>query len=695
MRHELVATLLLLPLVIGSSWQVTGSLTIDGSIESGLVGSSGAFVTFGSSSLNGSTTFPAWTTAPHDVDTSGWTQRDVTNFTGCTDLDNTGGTAIDSDLACMWNALSENEYLYFPDGTYTIDGSNGNTVIDFDENTDNVGIICESTDAVLTWDTTYTDNFAFLFEGPDSSEGGLYGSTTSWNSGSGAAAGTTDIVVASSAGFTVGEYLRLDADFATDQNGVDRTWVSEITAIDGNTITIADATLEDFDGGNATARPFDASENIVIQNCGFTHNEPWHIANSTHYFRLRNQMKLEITGNDFNGSYREYISIGASIADSTGDLNLSGNVFRDPHWDKGPNGYGIVVVGADRMWFFDNYMQHSTGLAMSGGTNGAVVMFNHFAAPPANAEFENPCTGGVGNNDCSFDATNHSHATTYSGAQALSECTGLFTPHDCCTGSGTGTCVSDTTTYGDAYGHCSTSYNDVRGLNGSASCQGSQLGAVYSCAEWHNASSSQTLFARNYCESGIWFDNAVGGPGLENVFFGNWFHDATDSGVLAFTASPTPLGGFGWQPGFGPAPASYAHNFQWINNVIEGDFGNGTNGFDADGDGMFVSDNTIEGDCGYTQSTDPTSSQCSSVSVDSGNADAGLNTTWSNNTVGDDVHPGGYSRTMPSLPFLSDWPTFYNSTAGVMAPYVGPELGDPDSHGSCLPAYRVFNNGSC
>ena len=700
MRRRLLSLLILLPILCGSSWEVTGSFELSGSWESGSIG--GGFVTLAASSLSGETSFPAWPTSGYTVDTSGWTQRNVTTiggsgaFSACSNLDNTGTTAIDSDLACMWNALGADEYLYFPNGTYDIDGSNGSTVIDFDENTDSRGIICESRSAILNWTTTYTDTFAFLFEGPDSSETGLYGTTVSWTSGF--TEGTTSIDVSSTSGFTTGEYVRLTAQPASDQNGILRTWVTQVTVVDSNTLTLADALLEDFDGSTPEATPLDATEEIVIRNCRFDHEEPWHIATSTHYLRFRNMVGFELTGNYFDGAYREYISTGSYESDSSGDVNISGNVFADPHWDKGPNGYGIVVSGVDRLWFTDNYMQHSTGLAMSGGTNGYVVMFNHFAAPPANAQFDNPCTGGVNNNDCSFDATNHSHATTYSGATALSECTGSQTPHDCCTGSGTGTCVSDTTNYGDAFGHCSTSYNDLRGLNGSASCQGSQLGAVYSCAEWHNASSSQGLFARNYCESGLWFDNAVGGPGLDNVFYGNWFHDATDSGVAAFTASPTPLGGFGWQAGFGPSPSGYRHAHQWINNIIEGDFGDQTNGFDADGDGMFVSDNVIEGACGYTQSSgvpSDLSTQCGTESVDGSNAKAGINVTYQHNTQGADVHSGGYSRTPASLPFLSDWPTFYHSTGSLTAPYVGPEMGDPDTFGGCLPAYYDFNGGSC
>ena len=68
---------------------------------------------------------------------------------------------------------------------------------------------------------------------------------------------------------------------------------------------------------------------------------------------------------------------------------------------------------------------------------------------------------------------------------------------------------------------------------------------------------------------------------------------------------------------------------------------------------------------------------------------------WSNNTVGQDTHAGGYSRTMPSLPGFTDWPDFDGDDAGLTAPYVGPEMGDPDTYTGCLPAYKRWNGGSC
>jgi cysteine-rich repeat protein len=687
----------------------------------------GTFVTLAESSLSGETTFPTWTTAPYDVDTTGWTARDVTNFTGCPNMDNTGSTGIDLPLICMWNALNENEYLYFPSGTYRVTGTLQNQIIDMNRLDDNKGIICQSSDSVadgstvLRWDSYWDQNYQFLFEGADADSPGVYGTPTAWNSFSGAAAGTTVISVASTAGFTVGQHVRLEADAALDQNGILRTWASEVVSIGSGQITIADATLEDFDGGNAVAIPFDPTENFVMQNCTFDHPDPIHFSSA--YFNIRQMVGVEITGNVFDGARREFFLTGGFQQDSNADVNISGNVFKNPYWDKATNGYGVVMGSTDRLWFFDNYMQHVTGMAMFGGTNGAVVAFNHFAAPHVNSTFSNPCNLGDGN-DCTVDLTSNfgfsnpalgkvaidhtSHGVTEfrsnrdgvgflpaTSANIHLDCTASGAPYQCCTGAGTGTCDP-------AYTHCSSWYPDLAGLNGSASCQGSPAGAVFSCIELHNQSSSQMLFARNYCESGIWFDSAVGGPGKENTFYGNWLHDATNNGVALFNSAFAPLGGFGWNGSFGRSdgspPVNYSHNHKWINNVVEGGFGNQNQGFDAEGDGMFISDNVIEDGCGYTQNVSvpaELSSQCNAVGIDETDFNRGVNITYQNNTQGADVHPGGYTRTPASLPMGNEWPTFYNDTTGLSAPYVGPEMGDPDTFGGCLPAYKAFNGGSC
>ena len=717
------------------------------------------FITLAASSLSGETTFPTWTTAPYDVDTTGWTARDVTNFGGgCTNLDNTGTTAIDANLACMWNNLTSNQYLYFPAGTYRIDGSNGNALFEPSRLDDNKGIVCATSgtvadgSTVLRWDSDFTRAYTYLFEGPDAGATGVYGTPTSWNGGAGAATGTNVISVASTAGFTVGQHVRLTADNADDQNGIIRTWASEVVSISPSAITIAEATLEDFDGGNAVAIPFDPTENFVMQNCTLSHPDPGHF--NAGYFNMRQMVGVEITGNVLDGAFRNYIGTGSFQNDSNADVNLSGNIFKNPYWDKATNGYGIVMSGTDRLWFFDNYMQHVTGLAMFGGTNGAVVAFNHFAAPHFNADYDNPCNasfpGDTNNNDCqisgelqgsafgvtapalgktAIDHISHGEVNYYSSRQN-SHCVSNGNPFECCTDEGTGTCTSGlragtaenvngdcrssqtpyqcctgagTGTCPAVYTHCSNNYIDLAGFNGSASCQGTPAGAVFSCVELHNQSSSQMLFARNYCESGIWFDSAVGGPGDENTFYGNWLHDVTDSGVSAFTSAFAPLGGFGWNGSFGRnqpwtnIPTNYRHNHKWINNVVKGAFGNGQQGFDAEGDGMFVSDNVFEAACGYTQDVSvplELSSQCTQYDVND-NFIRGVNITYQNNTQGADVHPGGYTRTPASLPMGTDWPTFYNDTTGLTAPYVGPEMGDPDTFGGCLPAYKAFNGGSC
>ena len=71
----------------------------------------------------------------------------------------------------------------------------------------------------------------------------------------------------------------------------------------------------------------------------------------------------------------------------------------------------------------------------------------------------------------------------------------------------------------------------------------------------------------------------------------------------------------------------------------------------------------------------------------------GLNDTFENNTVGADVHPGAYSRTMPSLPGFDAWPTLSVESPTLSPPFVGPVMGDPDTLMACLPAWEHVNGG--
>ena len=274
------------------------------------------------------------------------------------------------------------------------------------------------------------------------------------------------------------------------------------------------------------------------------------------------------------------------------------------------------------------------------------------------------------------------------------------------------------------YTHCAipraeaVQWGDSWGLRGDPSCRGVPAGAIYGCAEWHNASSQSTVFMRNFCEGVLWVDD-VYGPGDNQFFFGNWLAQNSSSpergkvtGAQTFNTAPGEMGSLGLRyffpnrdPGFrycldvgipyncctGPdegasCPGLVIRDWHFHNNIFEGDLGQSNRGFDTYGDGTTITDNVIGGSCYKTGFDD---GGCTGV----GGERPGVNVTIDNNTIGDDVHPATYNRTMPSLPGFTAWPEFSVIPQGS-APYIGPELGNPDLLSApCLPATQ--RNGLC
>lgn len=260
------------------------------------------------------------------------------------------------------------------------------------------------------------------------------------------------------------------------------------------------------------------------------------------------------------------------------------------------------------------------------------------------------------------------------------------------------------TTVGSAYTHCANAETDALGETGDTGCHGVGPGPLYSGSEMHGVPPRGIIMERNYNEGSFWVDNDRG-PGRDNILFGNWMPDSTETGTVTFTSSPGDLGdvlfwrdGFdfagtegcnelGASGGFGGDSGSRS-NMQLINNLIEGDLGGGSGGGDTCGDGMRFTDNVIQGDCNLTQSGLATS-QCTTTTHA---LPAGVNGVFSFNTVGSSTHPS--PRSMPTSLVHPTQPDF-GLTPEATLPFVGPEMGDAATTDVCLPAWQRANGGSC
>jgi len=84
---------------------------------------------------------------------------------------------------------------------------------------------------------------------------------------------------------------------------------------------------------------------------------------------------------------------------------------------------------------------------------------------------------------------------------------------------------------------------------------------------------------------------------------------------------------------------------------------------------------------------------------DFGDLPAGAGGVWTNNAVGVASHPSvGNMPTSLVHPTEPDWGVDANGdpiVPAVALPFVGPEMGDPDSVTRCLPAWQRVNGGAC
>lgn len=629
------------------------------------------------------------------VDTSSWTQYDVTtiggtnppgpaDFSSCADLDRTGSQDNSRALNCMLRNSGREALLYFPDGIYDFgQPQDNNSVFRPNYASSQRGLVGQSRNAILNLTSSAPTSMIFI----EGEENEYNGGQRAWNGGSGGTRGTTVIPVSSTAGFSTtqyapGSWVHLRANPNGIQDRAPREYYTRVVGINSNSITIRDPLPDDFNGGGATAQPWNPCEEWVLRSLTIRFEDQQHQTATSLSMTTKSMAHAEITNVGFDGGYRSFMHVVNGA-----DIRIHHSDFYNPFWDKATNGYGLIVARTSRAWFHDNHMQHVTGFAFSGSGQEIMLTFNDIRSPNANPEFDVQCTepdGSGTNNDCiqaseARNPTNYSGPPTYTGAQANSECSGNQTPYTCCTGSGSGTCQ-------DVYTHCSRHYKDLAGYDGDASCRGTAAGAVYSCAEWHNQSSSHGIFMRNYCEGSMWFDD-VDGPGRGNFYYGNWFSDDSwPGGSPRFPSSAGAQGDFYWRGGFAFLPPGYRNNAIFANNLFEGDFGSGY-GYNAYGDGMQVWDSVIAGECRYQGTDDPSGGQCSAAW---GDVTDGQGDVWLNNAVGRDTHPA--PRAMPSLPGFTDWPAF-SVSPNMSAPYVGPDMGDPDATQKCLPAWQRYNGG--
>jgi len=696
MRRRLWVLLALAPLLCGSSWEVTGSLDLSGSWESGSFGSS--FVALADSDLSGISSRVPTVYTPDPVDTSGWTGYDVTCESsdggctaeagmtkfpaswGCDPMVGNGSTDDGPALQCQFAALGNSEYLYVPDGTgdYVLDtldpsGPDADIAIIPDSSDDQQGIICESQSAVLSSragddDVATSDVLRIVRTVGDSFPGS---NTWTITAGDVTAGSTGPFTTSASHTLTAGDWVVFSATRQDPQQTDDQVWATKVvTTPAANTFTVEHALPDDLNSAADGASEWDPQENFVIRNCTLEFED------GTHVFRSQDDLiqlvgcaECEVSGVQLRNGYQHFIVTGSSA-----DLLIQHSDMRDPKWDKGPNGYGVRLGSTSRIWLHNNAIQHQQPIAVGAQTKAANITFNALIAP------DRGCTDTDFDGFCDSDGTTPTYDMDCSNNGGNCEFTGLALHN-----------THGTTVGATGYMHCSGDEDDAAGNGGnSGGCNGTPATGAYGCVEWHNGAGSQGLFMRNHCEaSSAWID-FFEGPGRDNFNFGNWVGASADKDVIPFSRGK---GNFTIVAGEA-APSGYRRNDTWANNLFEGD----VDRFDDGGDGVQFLDNVIAGSCQYANfgalpSTDPTGGDCSSDSTSLGHVPT--NSVWSNNTVGQDTHAGGYSRTMPSLPGFTDWPDFDGDDAGLTAPYVGPEMGDPDTYTGCLPAYKRWNGGSC
>lgn len=373
------------------------------------------------------------------------------------------------------------------------------------------------------------------------------------------------------------------------------------------------------------------------------------------------------------------------------DVFILHSDFIDPLWDKGANGYGVLISG-DRVWVHDTNISHSTAIALQYDGDNILLSFNNLFGMDA------ACADANDDGFCDSDGTT---------AAPDQLCDGDFfsdgdnPPNDCRQGVTYHSSVHGPVVAGSppGYAHCSVnSLDDNRGQNGDTGCLAAASGKMYSCIEYHNKTTSNTGIYRNYCESGIWFGN---NSGYDKVrIHGNWLHGRIMSGAVPFNTAAADPGQMGrWRNETGDTPQTsllpnnWTHDAVFSANLLDSDVYPGQLGVSGQAPDMYGNnsrfyDNVVEGSCNISDQTNPDGSTCTNV----GGSDYrnGVNTVWGvGNEVGVDTRVG--TRTIPTLPGTSftSWSQidFIGTPTESAAPYVGPDMpGDPDSRVPCLPA---------
>jgi hypothetical protein len=697
----------------------------------------GEFVTLAASSLSGisdrvPTVYYSETPsdlAPSPVDTSGWTGYDVTcesDDVGCTaeagmvkfpaawGCDPMLGNGTNDDgpaFQCQFASLSSQQYLYIPDGTgdYVLETFYTGPDIfiaptSFD---DQQGIVCESRNAVLSSrggndDIAAEDQMRIIRTDADAivtdfyNEDSMQQNSTWTLTGDFSKGETGSFTTNTTHTLVAGDWVTITAERTGQQQNDDQVWSSKVATTPSNTTFTIEHPLPDtFGSSNIGATEWNPLEEFVIRDCTLEHEDGTHLrAARDDLITLFGCANCEISGNALYRGYQHFI-----VIENSADIWIEGNDTHDPTWDKGPNGYGFRLAATSRIVVHNNTIQHVQPVAVGAATDAVLIMFTAMTSP------DRGCTDADFNGFCDSDGTTPTYDMDCdAGGSSNCQFTGLalhvnHTPQ----------------VQPDGYMHCSSQLDDTNGTGGnSGGCNGTPATGAFGCIEWHNGSGSQGLTMRNHCEAAaIWIDFNEG-PGRDNFNFGNWIGADPDHDIIPFGREPKGsfviIGG-----GAGNLPPDYRRNDTWSNNLFEGN----VDRFDEASDGVWFSDNVIAGSCQYStcidtnddgicdgdgltaQLTDPTNGDCVPDGSELTSVELQIfptNRTWLSNTVGSNEHAGSYTRTMPSLPGFTDWPSFDGDDTGLTPPFVGPEVGDPTAYignEGCLPAYRRWNGGSC
>jgi hypothetical protein len=556
-------------------------------------------------------------------------------LSSCDNLDNTGNSDNSRAFRCMMQNMGENALLYFPNGVYDFATAlDGNSIFRPDQDNDNRGIRCESRSGVLNMAGDH-NNTVFIQE----SKGPVFGTSRSWNSGSGAMRGATQINVSNTNELSVGSWVRLYANRNGVQGASNRVYYAKVASMTAGRITIDRPLPDDFNGGGATVSPWYPAENLVLENCTVRLEHPDHQAGGLGWlWRFNSTAGGHIKNVHFSSTYQYHL-----LLRDVARLLIVRTDFSDMHWDKPFAGYSVWMANSSDVTFLDGHMEGAPqNVACGYGTLGLVLAFMDVRGPVSNQPaYDRQCVGG----NC--DQVDHGHPL-----------------------------------------HCSPHDYDLNGNNGDASCRGTRVDAMSGSLLFHNNGCSQTTILRSLLEGQVWVD-FQGGPGRNNFFYGN---------TLARKAAVSSVGSQG-EPGDyvvkrehnGNTPDGYRQNFVWANNTI-GNFGL-SGGFNRMSDGVIATDNVIRERCFYNNGRGENADGGACARITEGGHGPGTNDVFENNTVGERRHPASYSRTMPSAPGFSDWSMLEGADMS-QAPFVGPEMGDPDSTPGCLPATRRWY-GSC